>query len=618
MNKKSLLTLLSVVVISAIVLTGTLAYLQDKSVTVKNEFDKHTVYVDLDENGDGQYDIIPGTTEPKDPKVTVTTDIDSYVFLEVDDKTQGVVEYAIANGWLPLTYVDEEGDTVTVDGVYYRILDVSETTPDADTEHDYSFGVLKDDEVAYSSELTNYDIEKLTGDLYLAFTAYAIQQNPFETAYAAWDAAKGNAKAETSDAKDYDSTKETTLSVGVVPGTDAGNNAATTVTIPAGANTAAQEGDSNLFDDATVAIFVETESTAVEITDGDNTVATINISLYVNNQKTTTEENTLTGGKYYTVTTYITKGLTDPKLTYGEEPFSKVETINTANQFTYNSETGELVFTTTHFSEFVVKDSEATAYIAATDTAYTSLQAAIDSVEDSTTNAVTVTLLRNVTDAAGLATDSTNADNHKKNIIIDFNGFTYSMKTPAVGSSGTETQAMHWAQYSTVVMKNGSYVVQSDAENVKMGMQNYCDLTIENMTIDLSAISVGNYGNDYTGNNAKYNGKEVPVFNNNGRTGTKLTITDSTILVNSSASYAVYTETELYITNSTLNAAVALSKDNANFDPVAYISGTTCDVKSYFDGYSVQTATGTDDHDGYTVYSLTQSISVSGETMEEE
>ena len=163
MNKKSLLTLLSVVVISAIVLTGTLAYLQDKSVTVKNEFDKHTVYVDLDENGDGQYDIIPGTSEDKDPKVTVTTDIDSYVFLEVDDKTQGVVEYAIANGWLPLTYVDEEGDTVTVDGVYYRILDVSETDADTDTTDKYSFYVLKNNVVTYSSELTNDDIDALTG-----------------------------------------------------------------------------------------------------------------------------------------------------------------------------------------------------------------------------------------------------------------------------------------------------------------------------------------------------------------------------------------------------------------------------------------------------------------------
>ena len=177
---------------------------------------------------------------------------------------------------------------------------------------------------------------------------------------------------------------------------------------------------------------------------------------------------------------------------------------------------------------------------------YGSLMAAIDSVADNAT--ATIKLLRDVTDGTGLATDSTDADAHKKNLTIDFNGKTYTMKDPAVGSTYTQTQAMHWAAGSTIVLKNGTFAVQADAVNVKMGMQNYAALTIEDMVIDTRAVAARFYG-DYTGTSDEaYSFKQIPVFNNNSVTAT-LYIKDSSIISNPQAHFALYTMGALTIEN---------------------------------------------------------------------
>ena len=225
---------------------------------------------------------------------------------------------------------------------------------------------------------------------------------------------------------------------------------------------------------------------------------------------------------------------------------------------------------------------------------YGSLMDAIDSVEKNAT--ATIVLLNDVADGSGLSTDSRGADSYPKNLTIDFNGKTYTMKDPAVGSSNTQTQAMHWAIGSTIVMKNGTFAVQADAINVKMGMQNYAALTIEDMVIDLRAVAAGHYGNTYTGTNAKYNGLEMPIFNHNGTATGPMTLKNSTVLAGDINSFSVYTEGDLYLDNCTFNKPIALSSDGA---PKAYVNRGTYEFAPYFAGdevinagdyYTVQTA----------------------------
>lgn len=158
---------------------GTIAYLQGETSDIVNEFKTNKVMVDLTETT-GDYNIIPGTVEKKDPKVTVDNTVDAYVFVEVTDTTQNLVDYTIADGWTELA--DFGTETVKV---YYR-----EVKGDADV-NDKSFSVLQNDEVRYDAALENKDMfvkntTSLKSSVKLSFKAYAIQQKPFESVEAAY------------------------------------------------------------------------------------------------------------------------------------------------------------------------------------------------------------------------------------------------------------------------------------------------------------------------------------------------------------------------------------------------------------------------------------------------
>lgn len=72
-----------------------------------------------------------------------------------------------------------------------------------------------------------------------------------------------------------------------------------------------------------------------------------------------------------------------------------------------------------------------------------------------------------------------------KTITLDFNGFTYTATAPAVGSSGTESQAFHFEKGNTVTLINGTLKL-SNEPTLKMGIQNYCTLTLDSFNIDAS------------------------------------------------------------------------------------------------------------------------------------
>ncbi len=75
-----------------------------------------------------------------------------------------------------------------------------------------------------------------------------------------------------------------------------------------------------------------------------------------------------------------------------------------------------------------------------------------------------------------------------KTVTIDFAGYKYTAYADSVGSSAkTETNIFQLLTGSTVTLKNGTIDVASSTAptgNFKIGLQNYCDLTLENMVID--------------------------------------------------------------------------------------------------------------------------------------
>lgn len=84
-------------------------------------------------------------------------------------------------------------------------------------------------------------------------------------------------------------------------------------------------------------------------------------------------------------------------------------------------------------------------------------------------------------------------ENASKEISLDLNGHTLDVIGPAVGSQGTQTQAAHFEKGSKVVIKNGKICATDAAlHNIKMGIQNYSDLVLEDVIVDFSdAPNVG-------------------------------------------------------------------------------------------------------------------------------
>ena len=156
-------------------------------------------------------------------------------------------------------------------------------------------------------------------------------------------------------------------------------------------------------------------------------------------------------------------------------------------------------------------------------THYDTLRAAVAAVEPGGE----VTLLRDVPDGVGIGTfaDPGEGQIKSKSFTINFDGKTYTLKSEPVGSGNTETQGFHleWAGANNaipnVVFKNGKIDVAKDRNaNMMMAIQNYCNLTLDNMIVDGTNLAHGwgSNGNTYT----------YVTSNNCGNT----TIKDSVIL----------------------------------------------------------------------------------------
>lgn len=68
-----------------------------------------------------------------------------------------------------------------------------------------------------------------------------------------------------------------------------------------------------------------------------------------------------------------------------------------------------------------------------------------------------------------------------KVLVLDLNGKTYTSNS-ATGSTGTQTQGFHFEKGWTVIIKNGT--LKAGSSDVHMLIQNYANLTLENVVVD--------------------------------------------------------------------------------------------------------------------------------------
>ena len=181
-RSKALLLALCAVLLVAVSVLGTMAYLTSKTQVITNTFTVGDINIELTETKpeSKQAKIIPGVDIEKDPKVTVMKDSEAcWLFVKVEQTGTFVkdkVTYSVMTG--PDDWTKGDGTNIPAD-VYYRAVDA--------VKNDTDFAVLKDNKIYVSEELSKSDIQSITTQPKLTFTAYAVQKEGIDTAAAAWE-----------------------------------------------------------------------------------------------------------------------------------------------------------------------------------------------------------------------------------------------------------------------------------------------------------------------------------------------------------------------------------------------------------------------------------------------
>lgn len=180
-SRKTLVMVMAMVIAFSGAIGGTLAWLTDKTQTIKNTFTVGDIHIKLEESdADGdqdpdnnRYEMIAGGTIDKDPKVTVFQGSKAcWLFVQMDKSSyfDKYLTYDMADGWNALTGVT---------GVYYREVNASNS--------DQEFEVIKGNTVNVKSDADFSDLFSGKEPLpTLEITAYAIQRDSIATADEAW------------------------------------------------------------------------------------------------------------------------------------------------------------------------------------------------------------------------------------------------------------------------------------------------------------------------------------------------------------------------------------------------------------------------------------------------
>lgn len=187
-TKKILALALAAVLLVAVSVAGTVAYLTAESGPVENTFVPSDIDVEIKEHKyndetfeltdewtttNSNYQFVPGVDLPKDPTVTVTNDVDCYVFLTVTETNWPSWATYTIDGWTKLE-----------DGVWYKAVGANDAVKTFNVIANKTITVPTDVDVDDMAELYEDGQPK---DIKLVFNAYACQQAPAFDPATAWE-----------------------------------------------------------------------------------------------------------------------------------------------------------------------------------------------------------------------------------------------------------------------------------------------------------------------------------------------------------------------------------------------------------------------------------------------
>lgn len=177
--KKTLITVLSTVLLCFGFIGTTYAWLVARTEPIMNTFTVGNINITLAESTPRNNRMLPGAIFTEDPKVTVKANSeDCWLFVKAAKSANfdTFLDISAGDGWIAL-----EGE----DGVFYREVARNENA-------DQVFYILKDNEVRVKTEPTKeqYDAIGEVNRPTITFTAYAVQKLGFDTPAAAWAEAK--------------------------------------------------------------------------------------------------------------------------------------------------------------------------------------------------------------------------------------------------------------------------------------------------------------------------------------------------------------------------------------------------------------------------------------------
>ena len=162
----------------------------------------------------------------------------------------------------------------------------------------------------------------------------------------------------------------------------------------------------------------------------------------------------------------------DPTITGGTFTYKDTDGVKYSSDVSKYIPDGSTLIQNTDTGEVIV-DKSKTAIARVDGVDYTDLAKAIAAADDGDT----ITILNDIPNAVGISVPS------GKNFTIDFGGHTYTLSGPGAGSTNTETNGFQLLKDSTIVFKNGTIRIAENANNIKRVIQNYANLTLEDMHI---------------------------------------------------------------------------------------------------------------------------------------
>lgn len=222
-------------------------------------------------------------------------------------------------------------------------------------------------------------------------------------------------------------------------------------------------------------------------------------------------------------------------------------------------------------------------------TEYATLKEAFDAVP----NGETIVVMKNCS-GNGIVVNS------GRNFTVDFNNCTYDIDGTTVGSTGTETNGFQLLKDSTITFKNGKLT----STKAKILIQNYCNLTLENMELDGRNLNRSNPNYTLSNNNGDVVIKDTTIFAAAGMvafdvcrfaayTGPRVTVQGNSVINGkveiSSDGAKEGAHHELVIENGTFNGAIETVGASPNFTGHVYGGTFNSDVTPYVNNKLVVT-----------------------------